>query len=473
MKRIRQACRILTKSDKEAGVPQAVRVEGNIHDEWGIAPHHFPTSTPDEKATRGGALKHAQSMPFIPREPPAISRDIPAVTASSRSPPTSRHVRKNSKTARLLGIAIAPENNNSNAGALPNYGGVMSPLLLPMEDDPFAGQPLGALILGSGNPTSQTYATQLTSQHVLQPAFLPPSGPVPTERPSAHTSTQHVHASQHAHRPTVGSDAQRVPRSHARTGSMAVGISARSRSNPPPISSVPDPIGAVSQPPSYPPSSANHREHGSTSTHPTHQVVGLGPRVRDAAVTPRKRYQNKFDPAPTPVPRLKKAHSSVVLSNGPMPPLQAPKPMKLTGQPSVEILHVLAESINVEKSYSNAQKAPTPAAAAAAAAGAIWPPAPVIRPIRAAMPPRAEQEAYRAAAIEADKAYRKVCNERGLSERGRSDRGREARHGDGERERRHRRAATENSRRHGGRREVEYRTMADYGYYPADQLRAR
>jgi hypothetical protein len=53
-------------------------------------------------------------------------------------------------------------------------------------------------------------------------------------------------------------------------------------------------------------------------------------------------------------------------------------------------------------------------------------------------------------------------------ERVRSDRGREARRGERD-ERRHRRAATENSRRH-GRREVEYRTMADYGYYPADQL---
>jgi hypothetical protein len=412
-------------------------------------------------------------MPFFPREPLAISGDISAVPASSRPPPTSRHVRKNSKAARLLGIAITPENNNSNSGALPNYEGIMSPPLLPMEDDPFAGQPLGALVLGSGNPASQMHATQFISQHVPQPALLPPSAPVPTERRSAHTSTQHVHASQHAHRPTMGSDAQRVPRSHARTGSTTVGVtSARSRSNPPPISSVPDPVGAVSHPPSHPPSSTNHREHGSTSTHPTHQVDGLGPRVRDAAVTPRKRYQNKFDPAPTPVPRLKKAHSSVVLSNGPMPPLHAPRPLKLTGQPSVEILHVLAESINMEKSHLNAQKAPTATAAAPSAASAIWPPAPVIRPIRTAMPPRAEQEAFRAAAIEAEKAYRKVCNERGLSERVRSDRGREARRGDGERERRHRRAATENSRRHGGRREVEYRTMADYGYYPADQLLA-
>ena len=149
-----------------------------------------------------------------------------------------------------------------------------------------------------------------------------------------------------------------------------------------------------------------------------------------------------------------------------MPPLHAPKPLKLTGQPSVEILHVLAESINVEK---KSQKAQTPTAPPPV----IWPPAPVIRPIRTVMPPRAEQEAFRAAAIEADKAYRKVCNERGVSERVRSDRGREARRGDGERERRHRRAATENSRRHGGRREVEYRTMADYGYYPAGHLAGR
>ena len=438
-----------------------VRVEGSIHDQWGIAPRHLPTVA-DEKTTRGGVLKHAQSMPFFSsKEPRAVSGDISAGATSSRPSLTSRHVRKNSKAARLLGIANTPENNTSNSGTLPNFAGIMSPPLLPMDDDPFAGRPLGALVLGSGNSASQTHATLLTSQHVPQPALLPPSAPVPTEHPTAHTSTQRVHASQHAHRPSTGRDAQRIPRSQARTGSTTVGVvSARSRSHPPPISSVSDPVDAPSQPPSYPPSSTNNREPGSTSTHTTHQVDGLGPRVRDAAVTPRKRYQNKFDPAPTPVPHLRKAHSSFVLSNGPMPPLHAPKPLKLTGQPSVEILHVLAESITMDKSHLNTQKAPT--------ATAIWPPAPVIRSLPTAKPPRAEQEAFRAAAIEADKAYRKVCYEKGLPERVRSDRGREARRGDGERDRRHRRAATENSRRH-GRREVEYRTMADYGYYPVDQ----
>ncbi|KAF8271241.1 hypothetical protein EI94DRAFT_1698211 [Lactarius quietus] len=412
---------------------------------------------------RGGVLKHAQSMPFFSREPQTVSGDIPPAIASSRPPPTSRHVRKNSKAARLLGIASVPENSSNNTDTHPNYGGIMSPPLLPMDDDPFASRPLGALVLGSGNPANQTHATQPTSQRAPQPALLPPSAPVPT---TAHTSPQRVHASQHAHRLPVGSDAQRISRPQARTGSTAVGVvSARSRSHPPPISLVPDPVIPLSQPPSHYPTSTHNREHGSTSSHTAHQADAIGPRVRDAAVTQRKRYQNKFDPAPTPVPRLRKAHSSFVLSNGPMPPLQAPKPRKLTGQPSVEILHVLAESISVEKSYPNDQKATT----ATAAANAIWPPAPVIRPLRTAMPPRAEQEAFRVAAIEADKAYRKVCYERGLLERVRSDRGREARRG--ERDRRHRRAATENSRKHGGR-EVEYRTMADYGYYPADQLLA-
>lgn len=467
MKRIRQACRILTKDfgpDKEAGVPQETQVEGNIHDQWGIAPHHFPTST-HEKATRGGVLKHAQSMPFF-KEPRnrTVSGDMPAATDSSRPPPTSRHLRKNSKAALLLGIASAPE-SSSTADTLPNYGGVMSPPLLPMDDDPFSARPLGALVVGSGNPTSQTQATQLMPQHVLQPTLLPPSAPVLAERPTAHTSTQHVHASQGTHSPPVGSDAQRIPRSQARAGSTTVGsVSARTRSHPPPIPSVPGDV--LSQPPLHPPSSTNleiTREHGSTATHPTQQADGLGPRVRDAAVTHRKRYQNKFDPAPTPVPRLRKAHSSFVLSNGPMPPLHAPKPMKLTGRPSVEILHVLAESISTE---TNHRKKP--------AATPIWPPAPVIRPLRVVMPPQAEQDAFRAAAIEADKAYRKICYERGLPERVRSDRGREARRGerddaDNQRSGRHRRAATENSRRRGGT-EIEYRTMADYGYYPADQL---
>lgn len=468
MKRIRQAAfRILTKesgSNKEAGVSQEVRVEGNIHDQWGIAPHHFPTPT-HEKATRGGVLKHTQSMPFFSREPRTISGDIPAATTSSRPPPTSRHLRKNSKAARILGIAGAPE-DSSNADTPPSYGGIMSPPLLPMDADPFSGRPLGALVIGSGTPAGVTQAMQLIPQHV-QPA----SAPVPAERPTAHTSTQRIHASQPAHHLPVGSVAQRIPRSRARTGPTTVSaVSARSHSHPPPISSAPGGTGTLSQPPLYPPNSTNPdntREHGPTSTHTAHQGDGLGPRVRDAAVTHRKRYQNKYDPAPTPVPRLRKAHSSFVLSNGPMPPLHAPKPLKLTGQPSVEILHVLAESISTETSRRNDRKAAT-------AVTEIWPPAPVIRPLRMAMPlPQAEKDAFRAAAIEADKAYRQICYERELPERVRSDRGRDVRRRERDpgrqRSRHHRRAATENSRRLGGR-EVEYRTLADYGYYPAEQL---
>ena len=413
-------------------------------------------------------------MPFFSRELRTVSGDVPAASASSQAPPISRHLRKNSKAARLLGITCAPEDGN-NAGTLPNYEGILSPLLLPMDPDPFSARPLGALVIGSGNPASRTQAIQLTPQHVPQPTFLPPPAPVPAERPTAHTSTQRVHAPQGVHRLPATSDAQRIPRSQARSGSTTVGaVSARSRSHPPPISSVPDPAHAPPQPPLYPPSFANlenTREHGPISTHTTHQADGLGPRVRDAAVTPRKRYQNKFDPAPTPVPHLRKAHSSFVLSSRPVPPLHAPKPLKVTGKQSVEILHVLAESISTKATTNqpNDQKAPAPATAAARQ---IWPPAPVIRPIRVVMPPRAEQDAFRAAAIEADKAYRKICHERGLLERVRDDRGREARREerdtDHQRSRRHRRAATENSRRRGGR-EVEYRTMADYGYYTTDR----
>jgi hypothetical protein len=409
-------------------------------------------------------------MPFFSRDR-TVSGDVPAATTSSQVLPISRHLRKNSKAARILGITSAPE-DSSNANTHPNYDGIMSPPLLPMDPDPFSSRPLGALVIGSRNPTSQTQALQ-PPQHVPQPALRPPSAPVPAERPTAHTSTQRVYATHGAHRLPVGSDAQHIPRSQARAGSTTVSaVSARSRSHPPPVSSVPGgPGGTLSQPPlHHSPSSTNlrnTREHGSTSTHTNHQSDGLGPRVRDAAVTPRKRYRKKYDPAPTPVPRLRKAHSSFVLSSHPVPPLHAPKPLKLTGQPSVEILHVLAET---ETSQPNDQKAP-----AATAARQIWPPAPVIRPWRVVMPPRAEQDAFRAAAIEADKAYRKVCYERGLLEHVRSDRGREARRG-GERDpnhdqrsRRPRRAATENSRRRDGR-EVEYRTMADYGYYATDQL---
>ena len=115
--------------------------------------------------TRSGGLKHLNPLPFFSREP-RISGDISAATTLSRSPPTSRHVRKNSKAARLLGIADTPENSSSNDVTLPIYAGIMSPPLLPMDDDPFASRPLGTLVLGSGNPASQMHTiTQLTSQY--------------------------------------------------------------------------------------------------------------------------------------------------------------------------------------------------------------------------------------------------------------------------------------------------------------------
>jgi hypothetical protein len=93
------------------------------------------------------------------------------------------------------------------------------------------------------------------------------------------------------------------------------------------------------------------------------------------------------------------------------------------------------------------------------------------------MAPRGERNPYDAAAIEAEKRKRKISEERAIMERVRHDHDREARraerHSERERrERHHRRAATEgsSSRRRG--REVEYRTMANYVYFPTDRKRA-
>lgn len=98
---------------------------------------------------------------------------------------------------------------------------------------------------------------------------------------------------------------------------------------------------------------------------------------------------------------------------------------------------------------------------------AAWPPAPVLRPLRNV---NAERDAYRTAAIEAEKTCRKINEERAQLERVRDVGDREARRRErdpGDPSQRHRRAATEGPRRR--KRDVEYRTMADYGYDPTRQ----
>lgn len=82
------------------------------------------------------------------------------------------------------------------------------------------------------------------------------------------------------------------------------------------------------------------------------------------------------------------------------------------------------------------------------------------------MPPRAEREVYQAAAVEAEKVSRKIRDERALLERVRHEPDREARvqarDSRRHRERHHRRAETEGSRR--CRREAENHSMAGYEY---------
>ena len=82
------------------------------------------------------------------------------------------------------------------------------------------------------------------------------------------------------------------------------------------------------------------------------------------------------------------------------------------------------------------------------------------------MPPRAEREAYQAAAMEAEKVSHKISDERALLERVRHEHDREARvqarDSRRHRERHHRRAETEGSRQ--CRREVENHGVTGYEY---------
>ncbi|KAI0256182.1 hypothetical protein BJV78DRAFT_1278723 [Lactifluus subvellereus] len=438
-RRIRQAAyKLFTKEpDSNTKGFQGV-VEGSIHDQWGIAPHYFPTiSPPHEKVVKGGDLKQMRSMPFF--------------STSSQPSAATRHIRKNSKVAQVLGPGGASEEAKDSANVAhptPNYGGTASHLVLPMNFDPSYGSPLGAVTVGNGLSASQVQGSRPAAQQVHRPALSMPSVSVPAECRPTHAHTRHTNASQSTNGFSRDTAAERAPRSQLRVDrAKADTLSARSRSHPPPPAST---LGvqttSYSQPPLNP-SVVNLEstgQHGSTSTHARYPVDAFDPRVRSTTATTHKRYQDAYDPAPKQVPHLRKARSSVILSNVP-PPLYAPKPLNHLERPCAETLHALVESSSRKPSHSNVQSV-------VATANALWPPPPVVPPLRGVMPPRAEQDPHRAAAIEADKAYRKIGRDRALVERIRDDHGREVRRAEQDSERQrprhHRRAATENFRRH-------------------------
>lgn len=353
-------------------------------------------------------------MPFPSREGWPTTNDLPPPVPSIRLPPASRHTRKDSKVARILGIAGAPE-KVKDADPLPNLEGLMSPPILPMEADPFSGGHLGATIVSTVQSATQVQARHPPApQHVFRPMQSMPSLAAPEDSPRAHVSQS-----------MVGSKADtatlRVPRTQHGAGYTEFGsLSARSRDNQAPPLSVPG---------HYPSSSKVVSSH-------------------------RERCQK----GPSAAPNLRKARSSVVLSNTPSLPLHAPKPLRVSERPSADALHLMVESPSANPSGSKGHNG-------AATTHSVWPPAPVLRPVRIVMPPRAEREAYQAAAVETEKMSRKISDERALIERVRHDHDRDrrqARDSERHRGRHHRRAETEGSRRH--RREAENRVAVGYEY---------
>ena len=399
-------------------------------------------------------------MPFPTRQGPD---EFAAGVPPSRPPPTFRHVRKNSKLAQFLGIAGAPE----EVGDAVNTGDpqmLMSPPILPMEADPFSGRPLGATIVSNEVPVPaiQMQTTRPPGpQHIFRPMVSMPSlSSMPADRHATHAHVPRAHAL-HKTGDFHDTATRRAPRSRHRSDHAPVNtFSSRSLSNPPPPSSVLGHYTGPSQP--WQPSrivslESNSRRHGLIPTHPGGTVASL-------VVTHRGRHHHKMhDHARAAAPNLRKARSSVVLSTKPLPPLHAPKPFKPLERPSVETLRMLAESAKVTASRSNVRNG-------AAATHAVWPPAPLVRPPRTVNLER-ERDAYRTAATEAEKMSRKISQERALVDRVRHEGGREARRrerdSETQRSRHHRRAATEGPKRR--KREVEYRTLADYGYNPTDQ----
>ena len=420
---------------------------------------------------RDGTLKQTRSMPFFTR---TTSRDLPVTSTSLRPSHPAGHVRKNSMVAQILRIVGTGEAARDGANIPPNHGEIMSPPLLPMALDPFARDPPGAVVVDNRNQV-----------HGSRPAFHRPtlsmsSVPVPVKHPTMHAHTRHNSASQSTNDFSLAAAAQRAPRSQHRTDHTKAGsLSSRSRSHPPEYSSVPGyPTTSHSRPPLNPSRVVNldsTEQHRLTSTHARYPENAFAPRVR---VTHHKRHHpDAYDSASKQAPHLRKARSSVILSTAP-PPLHAPKPVNLSERPNAKRLQILAESTSRNHSrnhsHSNIQNVVAPAPA-----NVVWPsPLPIVPPFQVATPPpRAEREAYRVAAHEADNMRRDIRDHRAHIERIRGDRDRARdrevrraeRDEDRQRSRHRRRATTENSRRPGHGREVEYLSLADYGYLNGSQ----
>ena len=422
--------------DRVAGISQE-GLYGDINDEWGISPHHFQIIPPSrDEATKGGrGLRQMRSMPFPSREGWATVDDIPPAVPTTQPPPASRHIRKTSKVAQILGTAGALAKTKEGIHGTDPLSDLMSPPIIPMEVDPFSGGPPGATIIGNRPPAGQTQVIHPPApQHVFRPMSSMPSLLVATERHAAHTDISYSTGSS-----DVESAARRVPRPPHGRGHTEVGtLSTRSRSNRPPPPSVPG--------------------HYASSSQPLHssRVVNVERKKsrRDLVYT-----HASHGGSSAAAPNLRKTRSSVVLSNTSSFPLHAPKPLRVSERPSAEALHLLVESRSAKPSHSKVQSG-------IATTHAVWPPAPVLRPQRIVMPPRTEREAYQAGAMEADKVSRKLSDERALVERVRHERDREARgqarDSRRHRERHHRRAETEGSRRY--RQEVENRAVTGYEY---------
>ncbi|KAH9994969.1 hypothetical protein BJV74DRAFT_795347 [Russula compacta] len=435
---IRDLAHTVRESDnnKQTSVPRG-GVYGDIHDEWGILPHHFQTAIPPrEEVTRGGSLKQMRSTPFFSREPRAPVSDPPAIVPSSRPLLPSRHIRKDSKVAQVLGIAGTPENARDDTEPLPNSEGLMSPPILPMEADPFERRQPGAAMVNNRLPATQVPVTHPSAlQHVLQPALSMPSLSVPTKRHAAHTHTRSAHTSQSPGGFCVDTATRRAPRPLHRMGyTQVAALSTRSRSNPPPGRSVAGHYANSSQPlhPSRVVNLESESRHEFISTHPIHTVGVVVSLVRNASKSPLKCWIFKHGGAAPPRAQT---------------PERFGKAQCRSSTPNGRI--GLREAELFKRSDGIAP------------VNAVQAPAPALRPPNIAVPPRAEREAYRDVAIETERTRNKISDERALVECGRagfraSTLAPSQTFGNG------------GSKRRG--REVEYHNMVNYGYYPMNEV---
>jgi hypothetical protein len=384
-------------------------------------------------------------MPFFSTEACTTTSEHPVASSLSRSSPGARRIRKNPKVPQMLGIVGTPEVARDGANVV---------------------DPLGAVLIGSGLPACQMQPPRPAAQSVHRPALSTSSVPVHAEWQRNYTHSRYASTSQSITGSSPAAIVQRTPRSQFRTDyTQASTLSARSRSHPPPSSPVTgDHTTPRSQPRLIPSPSINFdstRQHRSTSTHARYTEDAFAPRVRGATATPYESYHDTCNSAPKREQHLRKARSNAILSTAP-PPFYTPNPLNLSQRPSAETVHALEELASRKPSHTNVQFT-------VGTANTVCLPSQGVPPMRVVMPSQEEQDAYRAAAHEAERMRQEINYERALIEGIRSGHGREVRAAqrDAGRERHHRRAATESARRRG--REVEYRSLADYGYFDGSQ----